>query len=228
MVTGLTAAPIFHCFPQYVEAYSFRSSAICFLMAGIPSAVIPLKVFLMDHQMPSTWQTIFRELLNARPLKIKNNNNICKWPLLHATWYSMTVKGEQTKPSLGADHCSSATSMNKAVNTTHCGIGIVSELIKWGVEWEVGGGPRAEGAPYVLSPDALTASCPAKNQTSGSVFPASTAVIESERERQLFSGNQIYTFVSGGGTKESRWTGSWNYLHIVTCYRTEQEEIIDL
>lgn len=54
----------------------------------------------------------------------------------------------------------------------------------------------------MLSPDALTASCPTKNQTSGSVFAASAAVIESEWERQPFSGHLIYTFVSGGGTKE--------------------------
>lgn len=65
-------------------------------------------------------------------------------------------------------------------------------------------GRWAEGAQYGLSPDALTASCPTKNQTSGSVSPASTAVIESERERQLFSGHLSYTFVSGGGTKESK------------------------
>ena len=189
-------------------------------MAEILSVVIPLKDILMEQQMPSTWQMIFRGLLNARPLKIKNNNNICKWPLLRAAWYGMTVKGEQTKQALGADHCSAATSMNKAVSTTHCGIGIVSELIKWGVEW----GRWAEGARYALSPDALTASCPAKNQTSGSVVPAPASVIESEQERQLFSGHQIWTFVSGGGTKDSKWTGSWQYLHIITLYGTEQGE----
>lgn len=108
-------------------------------MAKSLSVVIPLKDILMDHQMPSTWQTIFRALLNTRPLKIPNNNNICKWLLLHATWCSMTVKGEQTKQSLGADHCPTATSMNTAVRATHCGIGIVSELIKWRVEEGVGG-----------------------------------------------------------------------------------------
>lgn len=44
----------FPLFPQYVEAYRFRSSAICLLMAEILSVVIPLKDMLMDHQMPST------------------------------------------------------------------------------------------------------------------------------------------------------------------------------
>lgn len=171
----INSCTYFPLFSQYVEAYTFRSSAICFLMAKSLSDVIPLKDILMDHQMQSAWQTIFTALLNARPLQIKNNNNICKWPLLRATWYSMTVKGEQIKQSRGTDHCPTATSMSKAVRATHCGIGIVSEVIKWGVE----------GFRYVLSPDALTASCPAKNQTSGSVFPASPAVIESEQERQL-------------------------------------------
>lgn len=40
----------------------------------------------------------------------------------------------------------------------------------------MGGGQG--GARYMLSPDALMASCPAKNQTSGSIFPASTAAVE--------------------------------------------------
>ena len=119
------------------------------------------------------------------------------------------MKGEH---NLRSDRRAAATSMNKAVCATHCGIGIVSEVIKWGAEGE--GGQRGLGA--ALSPDALTTSCPAKNQTSGSVSPASTAAIESEQERQLFSGHLIYTFVGGGGTKERRRAGSWNYLHIIT------------
>ncbi len=58
-VNSCTCFPLFS---QYVEAYSFRSSAICFLMAKRLSLVIPLKDILMDHQMPSTWQMIFRAL----------------------------------------------------------------------------------------------------------------------------------------------------------------------
>lgn len=66
------------------------------------------------------------------------------------------VLADMARQSLGADRCPTATSMNKAVCTTHCGIGIVSDPIRWRVE--CGG-----GAPYMLSPDALTALCPAKN-----------------------------------------------------------------
>lgn len=58
--------------------------------------------------------------------------------------------------------------MKIAESTTHCGIGIVSELIKWEVVWD---GQRAEGARRPLSPDALTASLPAKTQTSGPIVP---------------------------------------------------------
>lgn len=113
------------------------------------SVVKPMNDVLMDHQQPCDW-LIFRALLNARPPNVINNNNSGKWPLLCATWYSMTVKGEQTKQSLGGDHCLTATSMNKAVPTTHCGIGIVSELIKWGVEG--GGGWNRLGACSHLMP----------------------------------------------------------------------------
>lgn len=104
--------------------------------------------------------------------------------------------------------------MNKAVSTTNCGIDIVSEVIKWEVRWD---GRWAEGARYMLSPDAPMASCPAKNQTSGSIFPASTAAVESEQKSRLYSGHEIWVF-SG----ERRWTGSWNYLHVVTDYGREQ------
>ena len=53
----------FHCSPPpYVEAHSFRSSALCFLMAESLSLVIPLKVMLM----------VVRALVNARPLPIPN------------------------------------------------------------------------------------------------------------------------------------------------------------
>lgn len=46
-------------------------------------------------------------------------------------------------------------------------------------------GQWAEGARRLLSPDALTASFPAKNQTSGPNGPASAAEVKSERKRQL-------------------------------------------
>lgn len=49
----------------------------------------------------------------------------------------------------------------------------------------------------MLSPDALMASCPAKNQTSGSIFPASTAAVEGEQKSRLFSGHESEV-VSGG------------------------------
>lgn len=76
-----------------------------------------------------------------------------------------------------------------------------------------------EGARYVLSPDALTALCPAKNPTSGSVFPASIAVMESEKERQLFSEHEIYPLLLQ--QRDALRTGSKNYLHIVTYYIAE-------
>lgn len=132
---------------------------------------------------------IFWALLNARPFEIKNNNSVSKWPLLRDTAWQ----------SLGADHCLTATSMNKGVCTTHCGIGIVSEVIMRGVEFGEG-----RGAHDMPSPDALTASCPAKNQTSGFAFPAPTEVIVTEQQRQLFSGHHIYTFVRQGGTKGNK------------------------
>lgn len=57
------------------------------------------------------------------------------------------VLADMARQSLGADRCPTATSMNKAVCTTHCGIGIVSDPIRWRVEcagWgeESGGGLR--------------------------------------------------------------------------------------
>lgn len=69
--------------------------------------------------------------------------------------------------------------MNKAESTTHCGIGMVSELIKWELVWD---GQWAEG---VLSPDALTASFPAKNQNPlGPTVLASATEVKRERKRQ--------------------------------------------
>lgn len=78
------------------------------------------------------------------------------------------VLADMARQSLGADRCPTATSMNKAVCTTHCGIGIVSDPIRWRVECAGWGEESGEelgegGAPYMLSPDALTALCPAKN-----------------------------------------------------------------
>lgn len=63
-----------------------------------------------------------------------------------------------------ADQRSTARSMNKAESSAHCGIGVVSDLIKWELVWD---GLWAEGARRVLSPDALTASFPAENQNLG-------------------------------------------------------------
>lgn len=48
-------------------------------------------------------------------------------------------------------------------------------------------GQRAEGARCLLSPDALTASFPATNQTSGPGGPASATELKRERKRQLSS-----------------------------------------
>lgn len=131
------------------------------------SVVIPPEDVLMDHQMPSA---LSGRCKNARaptipPKKQKHGgSDHC------APWYSM--RGEH---NVGSDHSPAATSLNEAVCATHCGIGIVSEVIKWGAELGT-----------ILSPDALTAPCPAKNHTPGPVSPASTAVTESDRERQLF------------------------------------------
>lgn len=44
------------------------------------------------------------------------------------------VLADMARQSLGADRCPTATSMNKTVCTTHCGIGIVSDPIRWRVE----------------------------------------------------------------------------------------------
>lgn len=84
-----------------------------------------------------------------------------------------------------ADRRSTARSMNKAESTTHCGIGVVSELIRWEVVWD---GQQAEGARRLLSPDALTASLPATTQTSGPIGPAPATEVKSERKRQLQRG----------------------------------------
>lgn len=92
---------------------------------------------------------------------------------------------------------------------------------EWRWRWEGGLSTRSHLMPWQHR-------VPLRNQTSGSVFPASTAEIESERQRQLFSGHQIWAFVSGGGTKETKWTGSRIYLLIVTYCGTEQRELPDL
>lgn len=86
--------------------------------------------------------------------------------------------------------------MNKAVNAAHCGIGIVSDMIKGrgGAGWAAsGGGGRgvARGLGSLLSPDAPPLSHPAENQTSGAMAPAPAAVMESERKRQVFPGHQV-------------------------------------
>lgn len=57
----------------------------------------------------------------------------------------------------------------------------------------------------------LLCSCLTPWQSSGSVVPAQTKVIEGEQQRQVFSGHQICTFVRGAGTKE--WQNNRNYLH---------------
>lgn len=171
-MTELTAAPIFHCFPSMSRP--IFSGHLLF------NDRTPISGKTSERHPDGPSNTIhltnnFRGEVKCQT-KTSVNDQCCVLP--------------DTAPTQ-ADHCLTATSMNKAVSTTHCGIGIVSELIKWEVEWD---GQRAEGAWYMLSPDALMASCPAKKQTSGSVFPACTAVIESEQKRQLFSGHQIWTF----------------------------------
>lgn len=105
----------------------------------------------------------------------------------------MTVKkGEQSKRILvrTANRCLTATSLNEAVSTTHCGIGIVSELIKLWV-----------GAQYGLSPDALAALYPAK--TPQTFFPL-TAMAEEKGTTSVLRALDPFFNVNGGGTNECK------------------------
>lgn len=76
---------------------------------------------------------------------------------------------ERTKPSLRGDHCPTATSMNKAVPTTHCGIGIVSEMIKGGLGG--GGGQNTLGAGSHLMPWQLCVPLRTKPQALSFLLP---------------------------------------------------------
>lgn len=106
--------------------------------------------------------------------------------------------------SQGADHCLTATSMNKAVCRPHRGMGIVSEAVRWRVAWGWG------LSWHALSPDAPTAPRPARNQTSGLLFPASTQVTETTalRSAELHLLSQE---VEQWGTGQE--AGSLSYLH---------------
>lgn len=184
------------------------------------SAVIVLKDILVQLHSRSTFQTMFSVCLMLDNLNSETMPTCVHRLLLRASWYSMTLKGEQ---SLGADHHLTATSMNKAVRASCWGIGIVSGLIKRG-EW-IGGGEGRGGSVRALTwcPDSTVSRYEPNLRLCLSLV--CTAVIESERERQVFSGNQIWTFVNAAGTKRSRRRGSRNYLHIITCFGTAQGEL---
>lgn len=110
--------------------------------------------------------------------------------------------------SLGADHCLTATSMTKAMCSTHCGIGCVSEVIKWGVEWSWRGG-SPDMLPHLM-PWQHHALLETKPQAFSFLFPP-------KWQRQLFSGQQSCTFCYRTWNKE----GQGKIFMCITSYSAE-------
>lgn len=81
----------------------------------------------------------------------------------------------------------------------------------------------AEGPRYTLSPDALTAPRPTKNPTSGSVFPTSSTMIESEEERHNCSQGIWSTplLVEGEQRSASEQEAATICISSPTMYRTK-------
>lgn len=147
----LTAAPVFTVtYTEDEEAQRFWSSTACWDSAERHPDEPQIDHFLSIVKHPTTY--------NQTAIMCVSDH---RWERLDPAWQSQ-----------GADHCLTATTTNKAVRRPHWGIGIVSEAVRWGEEWGWG------LSWHALSPDALTASHPARNQTSGLLFPASTEVTE--------------------------------------------------